>query len=128
MMTYLVIALGGAIGALLRYLIANLFSKHICSTFPCGVLAVNVFGSFLITLFMTFFTLSTLDPLYRLFFVVGFLGSFTTLSSITYDTILLIKSGAYLLAFLNLLLNFSLSLFSGFGGLILGKILFFRES
>lgn len=127
-MTYLVIALGGAIGALLRYLIASLFSQHICSTFPCGTLFVNVLGSFLITLFMTYFTFSALDPIYRLFFVVGFLGSFTTLSAITYDTILLLKSGAYFLAFLNLALNFFLSLLAGFGGLILGKIVFIRGS
>lgn len=127
-MTYIVIAIGGAVGALLRYLIASLFSKHVCATFPCGILFVNVLGSFLITLFMTFFTFSALDPIYRLFFVVGFLGSFTTLSSITYDTIFLIKSGAYFLAFLNLFLNFVLSLFAGFGGLIVGKFLFLRGS
>lgn len=127
-MTYLIIALGGAIGALLRYFIASLFSHHICSTFPCGTLFVNVLGSFLITLFMTYFTFSALDPIYRLFFVVGFLGSFTTLSAITYDTILLLKSGAYFLAFLNLALNFFLSLIAGFGGLILGKIVFIRGS
>lgn len=127
-MTYIAIAIGGALGAILRYLIANLFSKHICASFPCGILFVNVIGSFLITLFMTFFAFSAIDPLYRLFFVVGFLGSFTTLSSITYDTIFLIKSGAYFLAFLNLFLNFFLSLLAGFGGLVLGKILFFKES
>lgn len=127
-MSYIVIAIGGALGAVLRYLIAGFFSKHICSSFPCGILFVNVIGSFLITFFMTFFTFSAIDPLYRLFFVVGFLGSFTTLSSITYDTIFLLKSGDYFRAFLNLFLNFFLSLFAGFGGLVIGKILFIKGS
>lgn len=125
-MSYLLIALGGALGALARFLIAQFMAKYVCYTFPCGTLTVNIVGSFFITLFMIFFISSSADPLWRLFFVVGFLGAFTTLSSITYDTITFLKEGSYFLAFLNLFCNLFFSLFAGFAGLVLGKVLFLK--
>ena len=87
---------------------------------------MNLLGSFLITLSMSYFLASGADPLYRYFFIVGFLGAFTTLSSITYDTLLLFKEGYSLLALVNVFSNFFLSLLSGVGGLALGRFLFYR--
>ncbi len=125
-MIYFVIALGGAAGALTRFILSNFFAKHFCVFFPCGTLFVNILGSFLITLVMSYFLASGTDPIYRYFIVVGFLGSFTTLSSITYDTLLLFREGYPWLALVNVFLNFILSLLSGVGGLALGKFLFYR--
>lgn len=125
-MIYLLVALGGALGALARFLTTTFFAKHLCAFFPCGTLFVNLFGSFLITLSMSYFLASGTDPLYRYFFVVGFLGAFTTLSSITYDTLLLFKEGYTLLALVNVFSNLFLSLLSGVGGLALGKYLFYK--
>lgn len=125
-MIYILVALGGALGALTRFLISNFFAKHFCVFFPCGTLFVNLLGSFLITFLMTYFLASGSDPLYRYFFVIGFLGAFTTLSSITYDTLLLFREGYPWLALVNVFLNFFLSLLSGVGGLALGNFLFYK--
>lgn len=125
-MFYFLVALGGAAGALARFIISNFFAKHLCVFFPCGTLFVNIFGSFLITFSMSYFLASGTDPIYRYFFVVGFLGSFTTLSSITYDTLLLFREGYTLLALVNISSNFFFSLLSGVAGLALGKFLFYK--
>jgi len=125
-MIYLLICIGGALGALLRFLISNFMAKKVCAFFPCGTLTVNLLGSFLITFIMTFFTASSTDPLYRYLVVVGFLGAFTTLSSVTYDTLLLLKEGYFFLSFLNLFLNTFLTLFCGVLGLALGRFLFYK--
>ncbi|MCS7199407.1 MAG: fluoride efflux transporter CrcB [Caldimicrobium sp.] len=125
-MHLILIAIGGAIGALLRYFIASLFARYLCDTFPCGTLLVNILGSLLITFFMSLFNYGSLDPHYRYFLVIGFLGSFTTLSSVTYDTLSLIKDKQLLLAFLNLIGNFFVSLLAGIAGFLLAKIFFTR--
>jgi len=125
-MIYFLVALGGAIGALSRFLVSNFMAKKVCAFFPCGTLTVNLLGSFLITFIMTFFTASGTDPLYRYLMVVGFLGAFTTLSSVTYDTLLLLKEGYFFLSFLNLFLNTFLTLFCGILGLALGRFLFYK--
>lgn len=125
-MIYLFVALGGAAGALARFLLSSFLAKYLCAFFPCGTLIVNLLGSFLITLMMSYFWASGADPLYRYLLVVGFLGAFTTLSSITYDTLFLFKEGYVLLALLNVFSNFFLSLLSGVGGLALGRVLFYK--
>lgn len=126
-MHLILIAIGGALGALLRYLFSLIFSKYLCTSFPCGTLFVNVVGSFLITLFMFVFNIGAIDPMFRYFFVIGFLGSFTTLSSITYDTLSLIKEGNFFYAIINLFSNFFISLVAGICGFFVARILFFRE-
>lgn len=125
-MSYFFVALGGALGALARFLISNFFAKHFCIFFPCGTLFVNLLGSFLITFIMSFFLASGTDPLYRYLIVVGFLGAFTTLSSVTYDTLFLFREGYPFLALLNIFLNLFLSLLFGILGLALGKFWFYK--
>ena len=84
-MKYLFIAIGGALGALSRYFVVLFFAKAFSTNFPLGTLAVNVVGSFIITLITTFFLYSGIDPLYRYLFITGFLGALTTFSSFTLE-------------------------------------------
>lgn len=120
----LIIALGGSLGAILRYLIGLYSAKLLGTTFPYGTLIVNVVGSFVLSFFMVLFLEKlSMDPLWRLFVAVGFCGSFTTLSSITYETISIFIEGDYLRAILNISLNFILPFFSAIAGIILAKII-----
>jgi CrcB protein len=125
-MKYLFIAIGGALGALSRYFVVLFFAKAFSTNFPLGTLAVNVVGSFIITLITTFFLYSGIDPLYRYLFITGFLGALTTFSSFTFETIHLLKEKFFFLSFLNVILNFSLSLGAGIIGIALGNYLFFK--
>ncbi|ACD66642.1 MAG TPA: fluoride efflux transporter CrcB [Sulfurihydrogenibium sp.] len=121
---YLVIAVGGSIGAILRYLTGVYSAKFFGTWLPYGTLIVNVVGSFILSFFMILFLEKlSLDPLWRLFVAVGFCGSYTTLSSITYETLSIVMDGDYVRALLNIALNFGLSFLSAFAGIVLARML-----
>jgi len=121
---YLVIAVGGSIGAILRYLTGVYSAKFFGTWLPYGTLIVNVAGSFILSFFMILFLEKlSLDPLWRLFVAVGFCGSYTTLSSITYETLSIVMDGDYVRALLNIALNFGLSFLSAFTGIVLARML-----
>ena len=121
---YLVIAVGGSIGAILRYLTGVYSAKFFGTWLPYGTLIVNVVGSFILSFFMMLFLEKlSLDPLWRLFVAVGFCGSYTTLSSITYETLSIAMDGDYVRALLNIALNFGLSFLSAFAGIVLARML-----
>lgn len=111
------VALGGALGAVSRYLLGLLTVSRWGSAFPFGTLMANFIGCFIIGLFMTL-VLARLDisPYWRLLVVTGFCGGLTTFSSFSYESLRLFQSGEYLLGALNVGAN----LFVGFGLTILG--------
>jgi CrcB protein len=121
---YLFVTFGGALGALSRYIIVILAAKFLGSDFPYGTLFVNVLGSFLLSFFM-FLALEklTLSSSLRLLISTGFFGSFTTLSSVTYETILIAQTGDFVKAIINIFLNFFISLVVAFFGFLLSKII-----
>jgi CrcB protein len=121
---YLVIAVGGSIGAILRYLTGVYSAKFFGTWLSYGTLIVNVVGSFILSFFMILFLEKlSLDPLWRLFVAIGFCGSYTTLSSITYETLSIVMDGDYVRALLNVALNFGLSFLSAFAGIVLARML-----
>ena len=79
-LTPLLVALGGALGALTRYTVTLLAASFLGSSFPYGTLLVNGAGSFLIGLLAFFFTQHFPSPLASAFLVTGFLGGLTTFS------------------------------------------------
>jgi CrcB protein len=93
------VAVGAAVGANLRYLLAGWVVRHFGSAFPYGTLLINSIGCLLIgallTLAATRITLS--EPL-RLLLVTGLLGGFTTFSSFGYEAFALIGAGKWLAA------------------------------
>jgi fluoride exporter len=111
------VALGSALGGLIRYLLAGLFTSR---EFPMGVLAVNVLGCFLIGFLLFGGMAGGWLPLnLRIFLAIGVLGGFTTMSSFTYDTIELLERNALGTAALNVAANVVLSL----GATGLGRLL-----
>jgi CrcB protein len=97
-LNYIAIAFGAVLGALLRHLLFNLIK---IDSFPYHTLAVNVIGCFLIGVFAEYCIIKGNMSLYiRLFFITGFLGSFTTFSSFALDTGYLTDKGEFLKVFL----------------------------
>ncbi|MCC7371609.1 MAG: fluoride efflux transporter CrcB [Chloroflexi bacterium] len=100
---FLVISVGGILGANTRYLVTLYVAERFGTAFPYGTLIINVTGSLVIGFFLTLATERlNLDPLWRLFFATGFLGAYTTFSSYTYEAAQLIRDGAFGLALLYL--------------------------
>ena len=92
----LAIALGAIPGALSRYYLTLLFSRWLGTSFPYGTFFINLTGA----LVMGFFVTLTLEraiasPDLRLLIAVGILGSYTTFSTYTLDTSVLMRNGTY---------------------------------
>src|SRR5690606_7849809 len=99
----LLVGLGGFIGAAFRYLVILSAARLMPdSSFPWGVMAVNVTGSFIIGLLAGLAeSREWTSPELRLFLFAGILGGFTTFSSITNDTLALLRAANYLGALTN---------------------------
>jgi CrcB protein len=94
-MIYLLIALGGAVGSLLRYFVGQAVQRTSASGFPIGTMFVNVTGCFLIGILVRQFMNMQLTSELRALLIVGFCGGFTTFSTFSADTIGLIEGGEY---------------------------------
>lgn len=91
-MLWLYIALGGALGAVSRYALGNIVSQQLGASFPYGTLGVNILGSFVIGVLWVWLAQQQWgNPAYKQFLIVGFLGAFTTFSSFSLDSILLLQ-------------------------------------
>ncbi len=93
LVTTLQVALGGAIGAALRYLAGVAVFRMWHASFPLGVLSVNVVGSFLMGLFVVLAAKKGLTH-WGPFVMTGILGGFTTFSAFSLETITLYERGA----------------------------------
>lgn len=116
------IALGGAIGSVLRYLIYTRIDSMHMSAFPVGILVVNVLGSFLIG-YLTWSLIYSiqLSDEYRSAILIGLLGGFTTFSSFAYNNVDYFMSGQYLTMLMNIVLSVVLCIIAAGAGLMLAK-------
>lgn len=120
---YLAIALGGAIGASLRFAVSEWMLHLFGRAFPFGTLLVNILGSFVLGLLYGLLLSEQLAPNpWRIFIGIGVLGAFTTFSTFSMDTVLLLQQGAWLKACANVLLNLVLCLTLAWLGLKLGSM------
>lgn len=96
MSIYLLIAFGGALGSVARFALSGMVAHHFGETFPWGTLIVNVSGSFIIGFFSTLTEPEgrlLVGPDGRQFFMTGVLGGFTTFSSLSLQTLSLVRDG-----------------------------------
>ena len=121
------IALGGACGAVVRFLVSTGLYQWLGRGFPYGTLVVNVVGSFLIGLLTEALILQriaiTLE--YRAAILVGFIGAFTTFSTFSLETIYLLEQGSLNKAALNIVVSVVGCLLAVLIGLLCGRTLFF---
>lgn len=94
-MILFLIALGGAVGSALRYLIGGAIQRSSASGYPVGTMVVNVAGCFLIGVFVRYLLNMQTSAELRALLVVGFCGGFTTFSTFSFETVGLIEGGEY---------------------------------
>lgn len=103
---YLLVALGGSMGAVARYASVLITQAVWGIRFPYGTLLVNCLGSFMAGFFLTFFVgRFNAGEYWRLFFITGFLGAYTTFSSFAAESLLLYKEEQWLKLCSNIVLN-----------------------
>ncbi len=120
----LLVGAGGAIGSIARYLGGVAVGKVWASTFPLATMLINITGSLAMGLFIGWLARTT--PAWqgdaRLFFAVGVLGGFTTLSSFSLDTVVLVERGEVGQAALYVLGSVAVSIAALFVGLLLMRM------
>ena len=121
-MRYLIVGLGGFLGAVARFWIGGLVYDRTGTRFPYGTFVVNCSGCFLIGLTMAILTERThLSPNWRYFIPIGFIGGYTTFSSFEYETLMAMRDGALMIGFLNLGLSVALGFICVWVGMMCGR-------
>ena len=118
----LAIAAGGAVGALLRYLVSTGTHAVLGRGFPYGTFTVNFLGS----LMMGFLYVWLLDrivtgPVVRAFLLIGLLGGFTTFSTFSIESLNLIEAGHVLKALVNVLLSVTVCITAAGLGVLIAR-------
>lgn len=121
MTTILVVAIGGALGSVLRYLFAKMAAEWLGTGFPYGTLGVNAIGCFVAGLCVVWLVERGGAPELRALVMIGVLGGFTTFSAFSVDTMRLWEESGVWLASINVLTNVVLSLAGCAGGIWIGR-------
>lgn len=95
--TFLLIGLGGILGANLRYWVSGWAAEHFGRAFPWGTLLINASGSCLLAVFVGWSAHHiTLDPRVRLLVAIGFFGAYTTFSTYANESVALMRAGDWI--------------------------------
>ena len=122
-MNYVLVFVGGGIGATARYGLQGVVYRVSGAEFPYGTLVVNVLGSFLIGVLMTSFEERFMvNPSLRVLLTIGILGGFTTFSSFSFETMALLRDGSYGLGLMNVAFSVVICLGATWVGMIIGKL------
>ncbi|MDF3014341.1 MAG: crcB [Cellvibrio sp.] len=124
-MQWLAIALGGALGSVLRFAAVGYLTPLLSYRFPLGTFLVNIVGSFLIGVaYVVLVEKTTLPAELRLFFITGILGGFTTFSAFSLEILQLWQDGHVFNALMYASSSVVLGLLMAFVGMALTQKLF----
>ncbi|MCY4350840.1 MAG: fluoride efflux transporter CrcB [Thiotrichales bacterium] len=122
MRTMVAVAMGGALGALMRLWVAQGVHALLGRGFPFGTLVVNVLGSLAMgVVYVLCFERFDIPPEWRAALIVGFLGAFTTFSTFSMDTLLLMQQGEHARAGMNVVLSVVLCLAGAWLGMVAAR-------
>ena len=121
-MTILFVGVGGFLGAIARYLLDGWVTRAAGGPFPIGILAINVSGSFALgVLYALTAERGVLPDSIRAPVLVGFIGAYTTFSTLTLDTWRLVENGTPALAMINLGGSVLFGMTAVVAGLVIGR-------
>lgn len=114
------VGIAGAFGALSRYLLGRFIAERAGAEFPLGTLVINVTGAFVIGLLFALTSRKALSPALQTVLATGFLGGYTTYSTMNWEGVQLARGGSTRLSLLYLGGSLALGLLAATLGLALG--------
>ncbi len=123
-MAVLLVALGGALGSVTRYLVGGWIAQRWGTFFPYGTLVINMTASFIIGFFLAFAQeRARLGPYWRLFIAVGFVGGYSTFSTYEYESVRLLQDGEMLFAMIYLIGSMAGGAIAAITGITVGSLI-----
>jgi CrcB protein len=124
LMPYLLVGVGGFIGANARFIVARVVGAVFETRFPLGTFVVNISGSFLLGILGTIIAQRVMpsSESLRLALGIGFLGAYTTFSTFEYETHALFEDGSWFTATTNMVASLFVGLLAVRAGIIVARI------
>jgi len=120
---YLLIAAGGALGSIARYWVGSTISGRIGARFPYGTFVINITACVIIGFTLTYMgKRADLNPAWRYFLPVGFIGAYSTFSTYEWETLSTFRSGAFMMGALYALGSLVLGLAAVWAGTALADL------
>jgi CrcB protein len=123
LMLIVLVGLAGALGALSRYLLGRFIAERVSAQFPLGTMIINVSGAFVIGLLFALTGHRIISTAAQLVLATGFLGGFTTFSTMSWEGVQLVRGGNTGSGFLYLGGSLLLGLIAAAAGMVLGGLL-----
>jgi fluoride exporter len=122
MTKYLLVAMGGAVGSVLRYWVGGYIGNRFPTRFPAGTFIINCTASFLIGFVITVLSERTdWSPNWRYLIPIGFIGGYSTFSTFEYETFRVFQEGEFLISGLNVVLSVVVGFVSVWLGAVTGR-------
>ncbi|HTQ61483.1 MAG TPA: fluoride efflux transporter CrcB [Candidatus Solibacter sp.] len=123
MVKYLMVGIGGFLGAVARFWLGGYISDKMGMRFPYGTLVINCTGCFLLGFIVTLMAERThWSPNWRFLLPIGFIGAYTTFSTFEYETFRAMQDGELVVAFLNVAISVIVGFLAVWLGMIAGKL------
>lgn len=123
MTKYVVVGIGGFLGAIARFWLGGYIANKMGGRFPYGTFVINCSGSFIIGFIMTILAERThLSPNWRYLIPIGFVGAYTTFSTFEYENLRAVQDGNFVVAGLNIILSVTIGFIAVWMGVLAGRV------
>lgn len=122
MLKYVVVGMGGFLGAVARYVVGNYIGSRYGVRFPYGTFVINMSGCFLIGLILTLLARTTASPYWRYAIPIGFIGAYTTFSTFEFETLRAVQDGQVTTGLLNVALSVVVGFLAVWTGAAIGRV------
>lgn len=120
---FVLIAIGGALGSLARYLVGSIVANRMGTRFPYGTFVINLTACLIIGFSLTWMGRRTeVNPAWRFLIPIGFVGAYSTFSTFEWETFITLQTGEFLIAALYVSLSFLLGLLAVWVGVLVARL------